>query len=248
MKTAKKHAGHGITGFEFSKKVLHNLKHFRLTPSAKLVLWVLSDCYNPENGSVVFPSIEFIAEIADIGLTSAKQAIKELINKGLIIKSKRDKVKGNYNKYLLTPKVQNPAYEQSENELFKQSDFDCFMIRTNKKEQIKEQTTKENVVAFSSKHKVVKIEDVPEIIRSNKKVKNPCAYWASLSSDVKADYLEGRKDEKADKEKRAADKYFERQIKETEERNAQNRIWTAVSPKECNKLKEVLFNNWGIKK
>lgn len=50
------------------------------------------------------------------------------------------------------------------------------------------------------------------------------------------------------KEKEAADRYFARQIKETEERNAQNRIWIAENPQECETLKEVLLKNWGIKK
>ena len=129
---------HGLTGFELTKNVLHNLKHFELKNTTKLVLWVLTDCHNPENGSVVFPSIQFIAETADISLTAAKEGIKELINKGLIIKSKRGKVKGNYNKYLLTPKVQNSTSERAEIGCFKKSKNDCFMI-TNKKRTNKQQ-------------------------------------------------------------------------------------------------------------
>lgn len=134
MKLAKKHEERGITQFELSKIVLNNLKCFKLTPIGKLVLLVLVDCYNPENGSVVFPSIDFIAEKAGVGLTATKQAIKDLISEGLIIKSKRGKIHGNYNKYLLTPKVQNSTAEQSENEFFKQSDSD----------RLHEQQTKEN--------------------------------------------------------------------------------------------------------
>ena len=120
MEVAKKHEGHGFSQFELSKNVLHNLKHFDLTPTGKLVLLVLVDCFNPENKSVVFPSMEFIADMAGIGLTATKQAIKDLILTGCIIKSKRGKIRGNYNKYLLTLKVRNTTSEQSENELFKQ--------------------------------------------------------------------------------------------------------------------------------
>lgn len=216
---AKKHVQHAITGFELTKIVLHNLKHFGLKPQTKTVLWVLIDCYNPENGSVVFPSMEYIATEGAMGLTSAKEGIKELINKGLIIKSKRGKIRGNYNKYLLTPKVQNPTSEQAENELLKQSDSDCFMIRTNKERKNKKQTTivedikpiKDVVVSlktFSSK-KTVTLDDVPEIIKNNPKVDNPCAYWASLSDEVKAEKIKEQKEkeiqiknEKKDKNKK----------------------------------------------
>lgn len=205
--TVKKHATHAITGFELTKIVLHNLKHFGLKPQTKTVLWVLIDCYNPENGSVVFPSMEYIATEGAMGLTSAKEGIKELINKGLIIKSKRGKIRGNYNKYLLTPKVQNPTSEQSENELLKQSDSDRFMIRTNKERKNKEQTTiveefkpvKDVVVSlktFSSK-KTITLEDVPEIIKNNPKVYNPCAYWASLSKEVKAGKIKEQEEKEA---------------------------------------------------
>jgi hypothetical protein len=246
QQVVKKHARHAISGFELSKKVLHNLKHFGLTPSAKLVLWVLSDCYNPENSSVVFPSIEFIAEIADIGLTSTKQAIKELVNKGLIIKSKRGKVRGNFNKYLITPKVQNPTSEQSENECFKQPENDLFM-RTNKKEQIKKQTTEKNVAAFSTKPKVITLSEVPNIIKNNPKVKDPCAYWASLSDNVKSDYLEGRKNKKTNQEKQAADRYFEKLREENIQKQAEINSIVADNPADCERLRKFMLDFYGKK-
>lgn len=135
---AKKVVSQGVTQFELSKNVLHNLKHFDLTPTGKLVLLVLVDCYNPENKAVVFPSMEFIADMAGIGLTATKQAIKDLINTGCIIKSKRGKIRGNYNKYLLTLKVRNLTSEQSENEFLKQSESDRFYIE--QKKEIKKRT------------------------------------------------------------------------------------------------------------
>ncbi len=239
MKTAKKHEQHAITGFELTKIVLHNLKHFGLKPQTKTVLWVLIDCYNPENGSVVFPSIEYIATVGAMGLTSAKEGIKELINKGLIIKSKRGKIRGNYNKYLLTPKVQNPTSEQSENELLKQPESDRFMIRTNKERKNKKQTTivedvkpiKDVVISlktFSSK-KTVTLDDVPEIIKNNPKVDNPCAYWASLSDEVKAEKIKEQEEKEA-------------QVKKCEERREQQilelknkKIAEQKLREECNK-------------
>lgn len=232
LKMAETHVGHGVTGFELTKIVLHNLKHFNLKPQTKTVLWVLVDCYNPENGSVVFPSIEYIATEGAMGLTSAKEGIKELINKGLIIKSKRGKIKGNYNKYLLTPKVQNPTSEQSENELLKQSDSDRFMIRTNKERKNKEQTTKENVVVSLkniSSFGTIKLEDVPKIIKNNPKIKNPCAYWATLSEEIKNDYLQKQQEKEKQLELQS------QKQKKIEEEKKNKKIAEQKFQKECKK-------------
>jgi biotin operon repressor len=191
MQTMKKHAVHGISAFELTQKTLRNLNKFNLTPVAKLVLLELTTHLNETvNGSVVFPSMEYISNILGVGLTATKKAIKDLINEGLLIKSKRSKVNGNYNKYLLTPKVQNSTSEQSENELLKQSESDRFM-RTNNHEQNKEQTTKEVVVLKTiQSNKTITLEDVPESIKRNDKIKDKCAYWASLSEEVKKSYLQ----------------------------------------------------------
>lgn len=254
--TARKHVQHAITGFELTKIVLHNLKHFGLKPQTKTVLWVLIDCYNPENGSVVFPSIEYIATEGAMGLTSAKEGIKELINKGLIIKSKRGKIRGNYNKYLLTPKVQNPTSEQPENELLKQSESDCFMIRTNKERKNKKQTTiiedikpiKDVVVSlktFSSK-KTITLDDVPEIVKNNPKVDNPCAYWASLSDEVKADKL--KEQQKIDEQiKKREEMRINKQKRKEQEKKEEEEFLKKVSkplPKDFlkNKRDEVKQN------
>lgn len=135
---------HGFSQFEITTNLLRNLHKFNLTPVTKLVLLELTTHLNEDkNGSVVFPSVNFIAEILGIGLTATKKAINDLINEGLIIKSKRSKVKGNYNKYLITPKVQNLTSEPSKNECFKKSDNGPFMI-TNKKEQNKKQNFYKN--------------------------------------------------------------------------------------------------------
>lgn len=130
------------TQFEITSNLLRNLYKFNLTPVTKLVLLELTTHLNEsKNGSVVFPSVGYIAEVLGIGLTAAKKAINDLIKEGLIIKSKRNNVRGNYNKYLLTPKVRNLTSEPSENEFFKKSECDLFMI-TNKHEHDKQQTCK----------------------------------------------------------------------------------------------------------
>lgn len=133
------------TQFQITSDLLRNLYKFNLTPVTKLVLLELTTHLNEnKNGSVVFPSVGYIAEVLGIGLTAAKKAINDLIKEGLIIKSKRSKVRGNYNLYLFTPKVRNLTSERSENECFKKSEYDLYMI-TNKKEQKKEQNVVENI-------------------------------------------------------------------------------------------------------
>lgn len=133
------------TQFQVTSDLLRNLYKFNLTPVTKLVLLELTTHLNEnKNGSVVFPSIGYIAEVLGIGLTAAKKAINDLIKEGLIIKSKRSKVRGNYNLYLFTPKVRNLTSERSENECFKKSECDLFMI-TNKNEQKKQQNVVKNI-------------------------------------------------------------------------------------------------------
>lgn len=134
----------GTSQYEITSNLLRNLNKFNLTPVTKLVLLELTTHLNEDkNGSVVFPSVEYIANVLGIGLTAAKKAIKDLINEGLIIKSKRSKIQGNNNKYLITPKVRNLTCERSENEPFKKSESDRFMI-TNNKEQNKKQSFYKN--------------------------------------------------------------------------------------------------------
>ena len=259
--TARKHATHAITGFELTKIVLHNLKHFGLKPQTKTVLWVLIDCYNPENGSVVFPSMEYIATEGAMGLTSAKEGIKELINKGLIIKSKRGKIRGNYNKYLLTPKVQNPTSEQPENELLKQSESDRFMIRTNKERKNKKQTTivedikpiKDVVVSlktFSSK-KTLTLDDVPEIIKNDTKIGNPCAYWASLSDEVKSEKIKEQEEKEIQikkREERQKQKLLEEKNKKIAQQKLQEECRKPLTEQftyqqACKMIKRIAINN-----
>lgn len=137
MNTAQKHVGHAFTQFELTTKIVKNLNKYDITPTAKLVLILLTTHYNEEkNGAVVFPSMPYISETLGISLTATKQAIKDLVSEGLILQSKREKIKGNYNKYIFTQKVHNLTVEQAENESFKRAESDLSLIRTNKKNEI----------------------------------------------------------------------------------------------------------------
>lgn len=85
MRTAKKHATHGITGFELAKQTLNNLSQYDITPVAKLVLLYLVDCYNPKNGLEVFPKQKTIASKLGVSERSVTRAIQELFKARLIL-------------------------------------------------------------------------------------------------------------------------------------------------------------------
>lgn len=148
----------GNSQFELTSNLLRNLNKFKLTPVTKLVLLELTTHLNEDkNGSVVFPSVNYIADVLGIGLTAAKKAIKDLINEGLIIKSKRSKIQGNYNKYLITPKVRNLTCEQPENGCFKKSESGCLLI-TNNSEQNKTTKDAEILKNYAKKHATTNIQ------------------------------------------------------------------------------------------
>lgn len=211
------------TQFEITSNLLRNLYKFDLTPVTKLVLLELTTHLNEsKNGSVVFPSVGYIAEVLGIGLTAAKKAINDLIKEGLIIKSKRDKVKGNYNKYLLTKKVQNLTSEPSENDSFKKTKSDLFMI-TNKHEQKKEQTLTGGNVYFGD-DKIL----ADYAIKHN--ARNVQAYINTLKSSGSA-----KKIISESKKKRNYTQIALRSIEETQNLIKQYRDFeqSAVSPQTC---------------
>lgn len=99
MKTATKHATHGISQFELSKKILNNLSQFNLKPITKLVLLYLCDCYNPKKAEM-FPKQATIANKLGVSEASVIRAISELHREGLIVSERKYT-----NRYKFTPKI-----------------------------------------------------------------------------------------------------------------------------------------------
>lgn len=174
-----------VSQFEITSDLLRNLYKFNLTPATKLVLLELTTHLNEsKNGSVVFPSVGYIAEVLGIGLTACKKAINDLIKEGIIIKTKRNNVKGNYNKYLFTSKIsglkkenmnilsqqdikmRNSTSKWAQNEFFKQSDSDLFMNRTNNIEQI---NNKEDEILkfYAIKHGAKSVNSYVNVLKKN---------------------------------------------------------------------------------
>jgi DNA-binding MarR family transcriptional regulator len=88
MEVVKKQKCKEFTQFELSKNVLHNLKHFKITQTAKLVLLYLADCYNPKKADM-FPKQKTIAEKLGVSEISVTRAISELHKEGLIISERK---------------------------------------------------------------------------------------------------------------------------------------------------------------
>lgn len=72
------------TQFKLSKITLQNLSKFNISPTAKLVLLYLIDCYNPTK-IYMFPKQETISDKLGISLSSVKRAVKELSKAGIIV-------------------------------------------------------------------------------------------------------------------------------------------------------------------
>ena len=97
MNTAKREAAHGFTQFDLTKKTLNNLSQYNITPTAKLVLLYLTDCYNPKHADV-FPKQKTIALKLGISERSVMRAIQELFKAGLILIECK-----HTNRYILMP-------------------------------------------------------------------------------------------------------------------------------------------------
>ena len=107
----KKHARHGFSQFELSKRVLNNLYKYDLKPIAKLVLLYLCDCYNPEHGKM-FPKQSTIAKKLGVSEVSVTRAIQELHKEGLIISERKY-----MNSYRLGQKIVCELAENEQNKI-----------------------------------------------------------------------------------------------------------------------------------
>lgn len=73
-----------VSQFELSKITLKNLNKFKISPSAKLVLLSLVDCYNPKNNEI-YPKQKTLANALGISERSVVRAIKELYDAKVLI-------------------------------------------------------------------------------------------------------------------------------------------------------------------
>lgn len=198
MNTQKALQTQEFTQFELTKDLLLNIGKFNITPTSKLVALYLTSCYNPEKATI-YPKIITISEILGLSEKAVRLAIAELIEKGLILKSKISHT--NKNQYVFTSKITDLTGKNYQSKQVKSTENQKVKFTTPIHEQkIFEQKTstnkQKNVVAFTknfkNKREIISLEDVPEIIRLKAKT-NPCGYWASIPESEREKIWEDQK-------------------------------------------------------
>lgn len=228
MKTAKKHAGHGFSQYELTTEIVKNLSQFDITPAAKLVLLYLTTCYNPKNADV-FPKQKTIAAKLGISERSVTRAVQELFKAGVIL------IECKYtNRYKIV--VNRGGFARGIGKNFEPDNVSDSLSQNDIKqadnlaphEQIKEQ-----------KKEPLSVNDfkILKEYAEKKGARNLKAYINTLKANGAAEKII-----RDYKEKQAADRYYERQIKETIERNALNRSITPDDPRDCARLQEVVMD------
>lgn len=218
-----------LSGFDLTTLLIRGgLRNLGLNSNAKQVLLYLATCYNERNG-VVYPRVKTIAEAMDISERGVIRALQELTEKGCIIRSKRKK---NSNEYVITKKVlqSSDVITDVHNDTSSSDTVSSLMNEVKQHEVKKQQTTCTNVqpepknsnvvvslYSFSKKHKAVTLAEVPDIIKQNKNIKNPCAYWASLSEEQKNEYLQKQRNREEVRRKTEELKCAEAEAKAREE-------------------------------
>lgn len=256
-KQVKSMSEHGFSQFELSKNVLNNLYKFKLTPTSKLVLLYLVDCYN-ENHQEVFPKQRTIADKLGVTERSVIRAIQELNKEGLILITNKLS-----NIYRFTSKIVcKPPQNKNTNCLIESDKISSINDNLSSTciEQIKELKKQQTVVVLKNFPKedaegvssTAIPSDIPDCLKCKAEkgeITNLTKYWNSLRPHVKERYkkqdiLEKQKAKDAEN----AEKYAMKQIEETRARIEEQKRWIGDDPKKCQAIKDVLFRNWGIQK
>ena len=217
-----------VSGYQLTTALLRGgIARLELNNTASLVLLYLASCYN---GGAIFPRISTIASNVGISEISVKRGIAELLNKQCIMKSKRHNGT-NANCYVLTQKILS-MYQNGTNKgitmiptcmklnhekLEKQQQV--VVSFENKVKGAEEETSREassTAVSVSSETHF-NLDEIPEIILKNKKIRNVKRYWGSLRPAVKIEYWEQDAAEKENARLKAE------RLKEEEQRKEQER-------------------------
>lgn len=190
-----------VSGYQLTTALLRGgIARLELNNTASLVLLYLASCYN---GGAIFPRISTIAANVGISEISVKRSIAELLNKQCLMKSKRHNGT-NANCYVLTNKILS-MYQGATNQSIKVLPT-CMKLnheKSEKQQQVvvsienkvkgaEEETSREassTAVSVSSETHF-NLDEIPEIILKNKKIRNVKRYWGSLRPAVKVEYWE----------------------------------------------------------
>lgn len=225
QKSMKTHATHGFSQFRLTNNLLQNLYKYEISPTGKLVLLYLSSCYNPKKVHM-FPKQKTIASKIGVSERSVVRAIQELVKEGLIV------IECKYtNYYKFTSQIVSKPSENMSDELG-QNDIQ-------QDDKLSEHDSKPMNEPINEPAKIEDFKILKEYAES-KGAKNTTAYINALKKNGSAEKIIS--DFKA---KEASDKYFAKQIKETQEYIQQNKrdAQTASAPtQEWKELKAKLMN------
>lgn len=223
MNTVKNHAGHEFSQFELSKNVLNNLSQFNLKPIAKLVLLYLCDCYNPKK-EFIFPKQKTIAEKLGVSEVSVIRAISELHKEGLIISERKYTLK-----YRFTSKIVSEQPKNQQNN----------MIGKTYQNEIKQpiKMTAHDIEQTKELNKPTKVDDfkILKEYAESKGAVNIKAYINTLRKNGSSEKII-----KEYKDKQGADRFYEKQYRETLKRNQEIRNFEGIDPKSSRTVQEVL--------
>lgn len=203
QQSVKKHAAHGFSQFRLTSNLINNLSQFDLTPTAKLVLVYLSNCYNPKKAEM-FPKQKTIAAKIGVSKASVIRAICELHKEGLIVSERKYTLRYKFTSKIVSKPLENEKIfddnnlqvETSQNETLEHCNLQPACIEQ-KKEQKKEP---QNVVEYKILKKYAE----------SKGAKNVGAYINALKKSGTADKIIN--DYKLTEN---ANKYWENNAKET---------------------------------
>ena len=191
-----------VSGYQLTTALLRGgIASLELNNTASLVLLYLASCYN---GGAIFPRISTIAANVGISEISVKRGIAELLNKQCLMKSKRHNGT-NANCYVLTNKILS-MYQGATNQSIKvlptckklnheklEKQQQVVVSIENKVKGAEEETSREassTAVSVSSEtQSKFNLDEIPEIILKNKKIRNVKRYWCSLRPAIKLEYL-----------------------------------------------------------
>ena len=226
-----------VSGYQLTTALLRGgIASLELNNTASLVLLYLASCYN---GGAIFPRISTIASNVGISEISVKRGIAELLNKQCLMKSKRHNGT-NANCYVLTNKILS-MYQGATNQSIKvlptckklnhdklEKQQQVVVSIENKVKGAEEETSKEassTAVSVSSETHF-NLDEIPEIILKNKKIRNVKRYWGSLRPAVKIEYWqEQEKKDRLKKEREEQERQkAERKAKEKAEQEAYEKL------------------------
>ena len=198
-----------------------------ISSNALHLMTVLLRFYNPKK-RFVFPLQETLAERTNTSIASVKRGLNELIKVNLILKRRTQR--GNVYGFtgalfdLLNGSNRTVPIVQNEPCMNNEQNKEKLNKRTTTNKEV--ETSSNKVVAFSSKssYRKVTLADVPDFIKNNKKVKNPCAYWASLDEETRQEKLKEQQKALEKTERIAKIKAEEERRKEEERRQREEEM------------------------